>query len=138
MLCFCSSRMLSRIQLMPAEINTMDLCPSGKLQCSWQSEGAPGRGWRWCWWIQAIGADSKQALQFSLAQGFLTDFLVCLFYFCTVGSLCFTAYLSCARGSLGWILGRVSSQKGWLGTGMGCPGRVTIPGGVGEKAGCGS
>lgn len=23
--------MLSRIQLMPAEINTMDLCPSGKL-----------------------------------------------------------------------------------------------------------
>uniref|UniRef100_A0A8C3GUE8 Mitochondrial calcium uniporter regulator 1 n=1 Tax=Corvus moneduloides TaxID=1196302 RepID=A0A8C3GUE8_CORMO len=30
---------------------------------------------------------------------------------------------SCARGGLGWTLGRISSQKRWLDSGMGCPGR---------------
>ena len=30
---------------------------------------------------------------------------------------------SCTRGGSGWILGRISSQKEWWGTGMGCPGR---------------
>lgn len=29
----------------------------------------------------------------------------------------------CTRGGLDWISGRVSSQKGWLGIGMGCPGK---------------
>lgn len=31
--------------------------------------------------------------------------------------------LSCTRGSLSWTLGRNYSNKGWLGIGMGCPGR---------------
>jgi len=31
--------------------------------------------------------------------------------------------LSGTRGSSGWILGNISSQRNWWGTGMGCPGR---------------
>ena len=30
---------------------------------------------------------------------------------------------NCTRVSLGWISGKTSLQKGWLNTGMGCPGR---------------
>jgi len=31
--------------------------------------------------------------------------------------------LNCARGSSGWILGKISAQKEWQGIGTGCPGR---------------
>jgi len=33
---------------------------------------------------------------------------------------------SCARGGSRWILGTISSQKEWLGTGTGCPGRMDV------------
>lgn len=38
-----------------------------------------------------------------------------------------TTVLNCAMGGLGWTLGKISLQKGWLGIGMGCQGSGRQP-----------
>ena len=47
--------------------------------------------------------------------------------------------LSCARVGSGWILGEMSSQKEWWGSGTAAQGggAVTVPGGVQEACRCG-
>lgn len=45
---------------------------------------------------------------------------------------------SCAGGGLAWILGKCSSLKRWSVIKTGCPGEVTIPGGIQKACGCGT